>query len=172
MAKPLADYHAVTSTLPKGKRKWLKWSLVTIFALGIFSVLTDDENADQPGTMERQTQSKIALKPHDAAGSGSAVMDHRAGDEEPTRPNLPLSNALPSKPNTAQADSPAEMSQRGASEELVAPETNWNVHDFKVVEDEDISSSNRFRRRVTSVCPEIPIYLNDNVKESFSVAKI
>ena len=118
MAKSPEDHRAVTSALPKRKRKWLKWFLVTIFSLGIISVLTDDEDAGQDGTAERYTQSDIGLEPQAKPDPLSAGINQGADGEEPT-----------------------------------APETKWNVHAFRVVTDEDISFSNRLRRRVTIVAP-------------------
>ena len=51
-----------------------------------------------------------------------------------------------------QAELPTPQTQAPA-EAPPTPEGEWNVHEFKVVEDEDISFGNRLRRRINIVAP-------------------
>ena len=151
MAKSPEDHRAGTSALPKRKRKWVKWTVVTIVALGIISVMTDEKDADPPGAAGRQAQTEIALEPQAKPGPASAEMDQGADGEKPSARMAPPSNALQAE----QANSDAknhflqELEMLGGN----SNPAEWNVHAFRVVTDEDISFSNRFRRRVTIVAP-------------------
>ena len=49
-----------------------------------------------------------------------------------------------------QAELPTPQTQASA-EAPPTPEGEWNVHEFKVVEDEDVSFGNRLRRRINIV---------------------
>ena len=56
-------------------------------------------------------------------------------------------------PATASQEQPEQSVQHSNREPTPTPGKEWNIHEFKVVSDEDISSSNRLRRRVTILAP-------------------
>ena len=72
-----------------------------------------------------------------------------AGNDQEKLESVPK-DASPSQsaPVTVAVEKPAE---EAVPKEPVAPDVEWNAHEFTVVKDQDISSSNRARRRVTVV---------------------
>ena len=59
----------------------------------------------------------------------------------------------PPVPAAASQEQPETLLQHSNREASPAPGGEWNVHEFKVVSDEDISFGNRLRRRISILAP-------------------
>ena len=68
-------------------------------------------------------------------------------DPQPVRAKQ--AESQPPAPATASQEQPEASVQHSDNESSPTPRDKWNVHEFKVVSDKDISSRNRFRRRIT-----------------------